>query len=280
MRNALLSMALMALLWSGCGKMEPGNRLAQADAGAGQLVQAAGQGNPPAAGPAEAKRKIIYTADVVLVTESLDDFRDRLTSSLEQYQGFIAAQQMTGRSGSQRMGTWTARLPAEQFSKFLEQLARWGELERESIQSDDVTEEFVDVESRLKNKRVEEERLLNLLKTQTDGLENVLAVERALNEVREQIERMEGRQRYLADKVEPTTITITVREVKDYVPPQPATFGTQLARTFQQSLHHLLDAGRLSILAVVAIIPWLIPLVIVSLPIGWFYRRVPSRKRG
>ncbi len=279
MRYDILSMAVMSLAGLGCAEGQPGNRSALEQAGARQLAQAAAPRGPNAAAPEAVQRKIIYTADVALVTESLDNFRSRLTSSLEQYQGFIAAQQLTGRSGSQRVGAWTVRLPVDRFSKFLEELARWGELERESIQSDDVTEEFVDVESRLKNKRVEEERLLNILKTQTDGLEHVLAVERALQEVREQIERMEGRQRYLTDKTELTTITITVREVQDYVPPQPATFGTQISRTFQLSLHHLAEAGRFAILAAVAISPWLVPLVVAALPLGWFYRRLYGRKR-
>jgi uncharacterized coiled-coil protein SlyX len=76
----------------------------------------------------------------------------------------------------------------------------------------------VDVESRLKNKRIEEARLLEILEKKTGDLKEVVALEQAISEVREQIERMEGRMRYLTEKVELTTITITAREVQDYVP--------------------------------------------------------------
>lgn len=125
----------------------------------------------------------------------------------------------------------------------------------------------MDVESRLKNKRIEEERLLKILEEKTGDLEQVVALERAISEVREQIERMEGRVRYLTEKVELTTITITAREVQDYVPPQPPTLSTEIARTFYGSLRNLTEFGKHLLLIVVAITPWLIPLAIVATPI-------------
>lgn len=269
-----------AIFCCGCGKGDDAAQRARGNAAAILVAQAAPVPNPGAAAvPMPAKRKIIYTADVALVTENLDDFRARLTAALQRFQGFVAAQQLTGRTGNQRVSTWTVRLPVEHFSKFTDELATWGELESQKIKSDDVTEEFVDVESRLRNKRIEEQRLLKILEEQTKGLEQVLTMERAIHEVREQIEQMEGRMRHLADKIDLTTITISVREVQDYIPPQPATFSTEISRTFQGSLRNLTAVGKVLLLAIVAIAPWLVPMAFVGLPVGWFFRRFQRQHR-
>lgn len=258
----------------GCARMETATEKRAGHAPAAKVAQAAPQKQDAAAAvKVPSQRKIIYTADVCLVTDDLDGFRTRLTSSLEVYQGFVSAQQMTGRTGLQRTGVWTVRVPEERFSEFLDQLISWGELESQKINSDDVTEEFVDVESRLKNKRIEESRLLTILAEKTGELEQVVALERAISEVREQIERMEGRMRYLTEKVELTTITITAREVQDYVPPQPPTLTTEISRTFSASLHNVQDCGKQLLLVLVAFVPWMIPLAIVALPTALIVRR-------
>jgi hypothetical protein len=62
--------------------------------------------------------------------------------------------------------------------------------------------------------------------------------------VRGEIEQMQGRLRLLANMTSLTTITVTLREVKGYVPPQPATFGSQIARSFQTSFAGLIGFGK------------------------------------
>ena len=102
----------------------------------------------------------------------------------------------------------------------------------------DVTEEFVDVEARIKNKRKLEARILELLDRREDKIQHVIEVERELARVREEIERMEGRMRYLKDKTSLTTITITVREQRDYVPEQAPTFTNRIGNAWNASLSH------------------------------------------
>jgi len=77
---------------------------------------------------------------------------------------------------------------------------------------------------------------------------------------------MEGRLRVLASLSEMTTITVTINEVKDYVPPAPPTFGTEIARTFSSSLGGLLTFGKGLVLVLTAAFPWLVIGLIVALP--------------
>jgi len=80
------------------------------------------------------------------------------------------------------------------------------------VASEDVGEEFVDVNVRLENGRRLERRLLQLLDTRTGKLEEVLAVERELARVREEVERLEGRVRFLRNRADLGTLTISVHE--------------------------------------------------------------------
>jgi hypothetical protein len=91
-------------------------------------------------------------------------------------------------------------------------LAPFGRVERVDVQAQDVGEEFVDVTARVANARRLEARLVELLARRTGKLEEVLAVERELARVREEIERHEGRLRYLRTRTATSTLTVTVHE--------------------------------------------------------------------
>jgi hypothetical protein len=123
-----------------------------------------------------------------------------------------------------------------------------------------VTEEFFDLEARIRNKQEEEKRLLKHLSESTGKLEDILAVERELSRVRGEVEQMQGRLRFLAKRAEMSTITIEATEWKDFMPPAPATLQTQIGRTFFRSVESLADFGRAVLLIAVAIAPWL-PLI-------------------
>jgi predicted type IV restriction endonuclease len=125
------------------------------------------------------------------------------------------------------------------------------------VDSQDVTEEFYDVEARIRNKKKEEDRLLQLLDTATGKLEDVLAVERELSRVREEIERVEGRLRVLKDLTSLTTINLSVTEVKDYVPEEAATYATRVRRAFQSSITALVATMQGLSIAAIAAAPWL-----------------------
>ncbi len=83
-----------------------------------------------------------------------------------------------------------------------------------------MTEQYIDLTARLKNKRRLEERILKLLEDQTAEIKDVIEVESQLGRVREEIEVLEGRLRYLTDQIDLTTVTITVREDRSYTPAQ------------------------------------------------------------
>jgi hypothetical protein len=212
---------------------------------------------PPAAVPPTTARKIIYNAQVTLVVESVSDVGDALGRLLKEHGGYLAETNVVSYSQQHRQATWKARVPVDHFDVFLAAVTRLGELQSKNLDSQDVTQEYVDLEARIANKQEEEKRLLKHLADSTGKLEDILAVERELSRVRGEIEQMQGRLRYLANVTALSTVTITATELRDYTPPVSPSFGAQVARTFQGSVRELQSFGKAVILLFVAAIPWI-----------------------
>lgn len=192
-------------------------------------------GNPPAAA---FDRKIIYTARIAVVVENFDGVESAIKQIVEQYGGYIADANLGQMRGERRSGSWTLRIPVEHFNTVLDAASQIGIPTTRSQNAQDVTEEYVDLEARIANKRKLEGRILELLERPDDKIQHVIEVERELGRVREEIERMEGRRRYLQDRIAMTTITLTVTEEEDYVPPQAPTFGNRIAKAWNGSIEN------------------------------------------
>lgn len=226
---------------------------------------------PPPGGIA---RKIIYNADLALVVEDFAKTEPEVARLVQSHQGYIANQEVLGSPGERRSARWTVRVPVDTFEDFLQEAAALGELERNTRTSQDVSEQFYDIEARVKNKQVEEAQLLKLLEERTGQLEEVLKVEAELSRVRGEIEQMQGRLRVLTNLTSLTTVTISIREREKFQPPPPvaASFPTRVARTFQESLGSLIELGQAIVLFITNWILWL-PIVLLELLVFWLVVR-------
>jgi hypothetical protein len=235
-------------------------------------AQAGSASAPTSAVPPTADRQIIYRASINLQVKSFPDTDNKLASLVKEANGFVSQFNEDRSYGAQRGGRWTIRLPVTNFSSFLDSVTHLGVAERREVQSQDVTEEYVDLEARLKNKQALEGRLLELVSKRSDSIKDVIALESELGRVREEIERLQGRLRYLSDRVSLTTIEITAYERLDYQPPE-ATFSARIVSTFRASLDNLRQLAEGIVLALIAFLPWLLVLATVLLPLIYAIRR-------
>jgi hypothetical protein len=224
-------------------------------------------------------RKIIYNATLDLVVENLADVAAGVAELARKHDAFIAKSSIDTASGRPRSGSWTIRVPVARYDEFLNAAGALGELQRRTEDSREVTAEYYDLDTRIRNKHVEEERLLKHLTDSTGKLEDILAVERELSRVRTEVEQMQGQLRVLQDLTALSTVTLNAREIQGYVPAESPTFGTQISRAWRQSLGGLMAAAKVAVIAAVAGTPWLI---VIGLPIMvaiWLRRRSLRRKR-
>ena len=215
--------------------------------------------------PPALPRKIIYNAKVTVVVESVAALSDQLAKLVKEAGGYVSETDQSSYTHVQRTASWTIRVPVDRFDGFLAAVNRLGEVQQSRLDSQDVTQEFYDIEARIKNKQEEEKRLLKHLADSTGKLDEILAVERELSRVRGEIETMQGRIRFLASSSDLSTLTITATEVESFTPLVHPTFGTEIARTFSHSVEGLVDFGKGIILATVSIAPWLPLVVLVAL---------------
>jgi hypothetical protein len=244
---------------------------------------------PQEGGPDEADeaprpvRRVIYNATLDLTVADLDGVAETVARLVADAGGYVANSTIRGTSGSQRSATWAVRVPIEKFDAFLREAARLGEVNSLSTGSQEVTAEFYDAEARLRNKRQEEERLLELLETGAGTLEDILKVETEVSRVRQEIEQIEGRLRLLRDLTALSTATIHATEVREYIATQPGgfpTFGERVSTAWTRTLDALLQAGQFIVILAVAVAPWLGVLAVLALPGLLLYRFVRRMARA
>jgi len=223
-------------------------------------------------------RQIIYRATINLQVKNFVDTDREIIARVKEAGGYIAQFNEDRSSGDQRGGRWTVRLPVAGFTGFLDSVGKLGVADRREVQSQDVTEEYVDLEARLKNKQALESRLLELVAKRGDEIKDVIALEQELSRVREEIERLQGKLRFLSDRVSLTTVEISAYERLDYQP-EEATLTARIAGTFRMSLDHLRQFGEGLLLVIIALAPWMIVGAIMFLPVAMTIRRLTRSKR-
>lgn len=226
-----------------------------------------------------APRMLIRTGDASVEVDSLEPAVERLQALTERLGGYVANTTYQGGRDRVREASLELRVPADRFEAMQTVLDSVGDVEWLNVAVQDVGEEYVDLSARSANAKRLETRLVELLATRTGKLEDVLAVERELARVREEIERYEGRLRFLRTRVATSTLTVRLHE------PAPVIGGRGETGVIGDAFR---QAWRNFISAIAAVIAWsgaLIPLLAVAvaawLVIRRFRRpRVPAPAQG
>lgn len=155
---------------------------------------------------------IIRTGQVSIEVDTLERAVRQVTELAARFGGHVANSSISTGANAPRTATIEVKIAADRYDGTLDGLKQVGIIRSASTNSQDVGEEFVDVTARVTNARRLEDRLLTVLATRTGKLEDVLSVERELARVREEIERYEGRLRYLKAQVAMSTLSVTVFE--------------------------------------------------------------------
>jgi hypothetical protein len=155
---------------------------------------------------------IIRTGYAGLEVDSLDTAIERVRSLAKRVDGFVANTTVQGGKDQLRSASLEVKVPSERFDDALAGLSPIGKVESVNVNAQDVGEEYVDIAARVENAHRLENRLVDLLANRTGKLQDVLSVERELARVREEIERYEGRMRFLRSRVAMSTLTIAVHE--------------------------------------------------------------------
>ena len=181
--------------------------------------------------------KIIYTAYANVETIDFDGSVEKVYLLLDQYNAFIENSYVTGKSystefyghQSYRVAEFTIRVPREHYSALTSSLDTLGNVVSLNSSVDNITSQYIDTESRLETYRIEEDRLLAMLEKATT-VDEMIAIEARLSEVRYNIESLTSQLKNWDNKVNYSTVTVYINEVKEL------TVQVPIQRTYWQEI--------------------------------------------
>ncbi|MEC5425734.1 DUF4349 domain-containing protein [Virgibacillus sp. C22-A2] len=161
----------------------------------------------------ELDRKIIYTGNLHIEVKDYQKAIDEIQAHIADRGGYVVESTMhEGAEKGSTNGQITARIPQDQFQDFIRVVEEGsGKVLESSVSGQDVTEEYVDLESRLKSKKVVEDRLLSFMEN-AEKTEDLLTISSDLEKVQGDIEEVTGRMNYLQNKADLATVTIYIQE--------------------------------------------------------------------
>lgn len=212
-------------------------------AAAGNAAASAPAGNTADVNP----DKIIYSADVTLETTAFDDTVSAIAKLIEDYGGWIESSSVNDANyysrargyASSRSASYTLRVPSESFQKLMTGLSGLGNVPYTHTYTENVTAQYYDTQARLTAYRTQETRLLEMMEM-AETVEDIIAIEEKLTELRYEIESLQSTLNNYDRRVNYSSVYLSVEEVQEYTPETVTelTYGQELARAFSRGFRN------------------------------------------
>lgn len=182
-----------------------------------EFVEESPESPSTTAGPT-ANRKLVRNATAELEVASFEEAVQKITGFAAEEKGYVSTSSSEKQANGKLSGQVVVKVLPDNLDKFLLKLRGLGELKNQALTTEDVTKAYFDTESRLKNARLMEQRLMEILKTKSTDVADLLKVEKELGRVREEIEKMQGELKFMDSQVQFATVTIQLSEKNMNVP--------------------------------------------------------------
>jgi hypothetical protein len=227
-----------------------------------------------------ADRKIVRNADLTMEVASTTDTQHRIVSIAEARGGFVVTSEAKQRDSVEPSKRTldiklVIRVPENQFGAALDQIRGLGSnLKEEKVTGQDVTEEYIDLEARIKTQKALEAQFLQLMK-QAGKIADALEVQRQIADVRTDIEKLEGRKRFLENRSSLSTITVNLQT------PTPIVVSTTGFRhSVREAVSDSVELASGLVIFMVRFAIMMLPIfVLVLLPAGLIVRYVMRRAK-
>jgi hypothetical protein len=181
------------------------------------------------------ERQLIKEGRIEFETNDINLTRNQIFKSIEKHNGYTSSDKEYKYDG-RKSNTIIIRVPAKSFDLLLSEATLGvAKFDSKNIEIKDVTEEFLDIQARLKTKKELENRYIEILK-KANSVTELLEVEKQIGQLRSEIESIEGRLNYLKNKISLSTLTITFYEMT----PNETAFGNKFKNGFKNGWENLI----------------------------------------
>lgn len=221
--------------------------------------------------PSQSETKIIKTADLSFQTSDLSTSYENLYTDIKKYKAIIQNDE-SGKNDESVYRNLTIRIPSQHFDSFIADISKGVQhFDRKEISQQDVTEEYVDTESRMKSKKKLEERYLQLL-SKASKVSEMLEIEKKLAEIREEIEAKEGQLKYMQNRVSMSTVNIQMYTYNASESGATVSYGGKIWNSLKEGFNGLSNF-MLSIISI-----W--PFILIFVGVFIFIKRRFFKKKG
>lgn len=235
--------------------------------------------------PQQTNRKLIKNVNLEVETESFDELYIKVSEKTEALGGYVENSYVYNGSSyygnDTRDANLTIRIPADNLDAFLSEVSEASNVISRNDSVTDVTLQYVDLESKKEALLVEQERLLELME-EAATIEDIIALESRLSEVRYELESMESRLRTLDNQISYSTVYLYIQEVAKLTPVKEQTIGEKIVTGFTESLYGvgngLLNFGIGFIIKIPYIIVWAVVIVVCVLVVKAIRKANKKRK--
>lgn len=228
----------------------------------------------------QTEEKIIKTVDLTVQTKQYETYVSALEASVSANGGYVenAETHSGGYYNSNRHATYTVRIPANNLDAFLAAANENGKIITKTENQQNVTLEYVDLESRISAYKTEQATLTGLLE-KAESLENVLAIQERLSEVNYQIESYTAQLRVLENRVSYSTVTLRIDEVERVTEAEPSLWE-RIKNTFLDNVDGLVDWLEDAVVSVIGGLPIIIPVVVVAVAAIIIIRKLIKKRKA
>ena len=207
------------------------------DSGA-YINESSASGATNTTGTVSGNRKIIKNAHIIMQTKDYEAFMIGVNQSVSSYGGYTEELNEYNSSDDEPVSAYIVyRIPADKLDGFLEQISKLGSINSKEITQSDITDSYIDTESRIKALETEEKALLALLE-KSDVLADIISVQDRLTQVRGELESYKAQLKAYDSQIDYSTVSISVSEAERIVK-SDGSFSSQVKEKFTKSLYNL-----------------------------------------
>ena len=213
--------------------------------------------------------KIIYSANVTVETTDFENTLRNLEAMVASYGGFIESSSVSGNTyyntssgkAGTRYASYTIRVPGKDFQTVMATLASLGNVPYSYTYTENVTAQYYDTQSRLEAYKAQQDSLIAMME-KAETVEDLITIENALVEVRYKIDSLQSSLTNWDRKVNYSTISLEINEVKEYTPEAKEGYGQKLVRAMKSGLKSVGDFFADLLLGLLEALPSLIVLAV------------------